>query len=83
MGSEDQDEIRPRSLWRKIGLLGPHFPQISQVCVLVRVWACVGLCFVLFFGSLVGVVAIPLLPGHPHDRAPFFGDLFCGHGKCR
>ena len=62
----------------------PTFPSdIQRACACMAMWARMWLCFVLFFGSLVGVVAIPLLPGRPHDRAPFFGDLFCGHGKCR
>ena len=30
-------------------------------------WACVRVCFVLFFGWLVGIVAIPPLPGLLHE----------------
>ena len=46
--------------------------DISRWCECVRVWACVRVCFVLFFGWLVGIVAIPPLPGLLHERAPFF-----------
>ena len=72
--------VRSRENWAS----KPTFPSdIQRACACMAMWARMWLCFVLFFGSLVGVVAIPLLPGRPHDRAPFFGDLFCGHGKCR
>ena len=52
LGSQGRVEIRLRSLWRKTGLLSPHFPQISHACV--NVCVCGLVCVSVLSFSLVG-----------------------------
>ena len=52
LGSQGRVEIRLRSLWRKTGLLSPHFPQISHACV--NVCVCGLVCVSGLSFSLVG-----------------------------
>ena len=84
LGSQGRVEIRLRSLWRKTGLLSPHFPQISHACV--NVCVCGLVCVSVLSFSLVDQWAswrFRRFRVFYMNEPRFSENLFCGHGKCR